>query len=1028
MKAINPSSISSLHAWQQHRSEIEAALTKAFRQHALSNRGFLAATGQAPKIAQHLYELAVHFLEDKLNETALSEAACKLADDGLAITSGAALMQAMTQAQHQWLAPDNGADGAGSLANFQVQFMAHLAQGREQIQQETQEKAQQALQQALHTQLQQQSDLSQAQGRRNQNLRQIMELNARLTLITDESALLDAAVSGICQTLDLEDVTFYEVHEPDQHWSIRTTTAAHLEPGHNIPAQVQTLLDQLQDEDWTIHRHETPDGRIITTYALVLQAGQHLFGAMIANSVVQTSSLYTPDAFALLLQTFAQNLATLWRNAVLLAETTQRARELEILHGRYVDSTWSSEKRLRQAEYRDNRLQIIQEPEETADTDTIRYPLQMADFPFGQVQLPAAASLDQNTYEFVEAIVHEMASALSNAQLLQTTRLYSNQLSVAAEVSRAATTYLDRDRLIAEVVELIRARFGLYYVGLFLTDEEQKRAVLQAGTGEAGRVQVEQDHNLPLDNHSMVGQAITSNQFQVANDVTMAFNFKMNPLLPETQSEAAFPLRARGHIIGALTVQSTQLGAFTDESITVLQSLTDQLAISIANAGLFAQTEATLQETSNLYEASRKLSEAPDQDSTYQVLVEFTQKTKLCDVIHIVRQANTEEVTDDDAADFIVTAKLWTGANIDFKPPEQYHADQLAPYNRPLETTRKIIIFADSKNEPSLNDGLRHLLKTYDVATTALLPILTEGQWLGTIILHRLGQTRPFTEDELQALRTLADQSAIILANQRLFAEIQTANEKLRQLDQLKTQFLANMSHELRTPLNSIIGFSRVILKGIDGPITPEQEEDLTSIHNNGQHLLTLINEILDMAKIEAGKMMLSFEEVDLAETSYSAITAVRNIVEEKGLTLRADIADDLPVIEADPVRLKQILINLLSNAAKYTDSGQIDLLVKADGAEHIQIAVQDTGIGIAPEDYETLFRPFEQIDNSSTRIAGGTGLGLPLTKWMVTMHHGEIWFDSQLGHGTTFCVRLPIFQPASALEHNVMTFMNSTE
>lgn len=634
------------------------------------------------------------------------------------------------------------------------------------------------------------------------------------------------------------------------------------------------------------------------------------------------------------------------------------------------------------------------------------------------VQSAEANAFEQNMISTLQTMGDQLAVAIENTQLLQTAQRYSNELSVAAEVSQATTTILDRDVLIAEVVELIRFRFDLYYVGLFLTDEEEQYAVLQSGTGEAGRAQIERGHKLALDSHSMVGQAITSNESQVSADVRTAVNFTPNPLLPDTRSEAALPLRVRGRIIGALTVQSTRLRAFADEAITVLQSLADQLAISIDNASLFAQAEATLRETSSLYEASRQLGEALDSDSTYAALENFVATADLADALQIVGPENGAE------EDHIISFRVWTRAGIDFHPPHRLPLAQIAPYNRPMEGAAKIVIFTDSQSESTISDALRAMLQLANVTTTALLPIFYEGNWLATLILHRMGPKRPFTAAELTALRTLTDQSATILANQRLFVEIQEANEKLRQLDQLKTQFLANMSHELRTPLNSIIGFSRVILKGIDGPITPEQEEDLTSIHNNGQHLLTLINEILDMAKIEAGKMMLAFENVDLAEVSQGAITAVRNLVEEKGLILLTDINQHLPTIEADPVRLKQILINLLSNAAKYTEQGQVELLVQQDGAEHVQIAVRDTGIGIAPEDHETLFRPFEQIDSSPTRAVGGTGLGLPLTRWMVKMHHGDIWFDSALGEGSIFYVRLPIFQPADAPTESSFNFL----
>jgi signal transduction histidine kinase/putative methionine-R-sulfoxide reductase with GAF domain len=1015
---MKPASPPLTQTWQQYHAEIESVLAQTFRQHALDNRGFLATTKQAEAVAGRLYALIGRFLDNRLTDAALSQAVHQLAEEGLAVTTGAALMQTVTEAQSQWLLSNNGSAGSNPLANFQIRFMAHLAQAREQIQQEIQENAQQALQQALHTQLQQQSKFSQEQEKRSQNLRYIMELNARLTLLTDEVELLDTAVDGICQTLDLEDVTFYEIHEPDQHWNIRTTTAPYLEPGHNIPVEVQRLLERLPNQEQLTHRYETEDGRIMTSYVLVLQTGSHLFGAMIANSVTQTGDLYTPDEFILLLQAFAQNLATLWRNAALLAETAQRARELEILHGRYVKSTWQSDRTIRQAQYDNNQLHLIDKTETAPAPETIAYPLQMADFPFGQIQLPATTPVDQDTHEFVEAIAHEMASALSNAQLLQTTRLYSNQLSVAAEVSRAATTYLDRDRLITEVVELIRSRFGLYYVGLFLVDNNRKRAVLHAGTGEAGRSQIEKGHTLKIGGRSMIGQAISLDLIQVAQDITNFANFKANPLLPHTRSELALPLRARGRIIGALTVQSTELNTFTDETITVLQSLADQLAISIDNAGLFAQTQATLNQTSNLYQASRQLSQALDQNATYLALIDFVNKSELCPIVHIVSQ----EVIDNKR--YLITNKLWTRAGIAFNPPRRYPMRQLAPYDKPSADTPKITILANSQNDPSINEEMRHLLKTYHISSTALLPIMIEGRWLATVILHRVGDKLPFYEDELEGFQTLVDQSAAILANQQLFAEIQTANEQLRQLDLLKTQFLANMSHELRTPLNSIIGFSRVMLKGIDGPITTEQEEDLTSIYNNGQHLLMLINEILDMAKIEAGKMTLTFEQVDLVETAHSAVNTVRNLIEEKGLDLTVQIDDNLPVVEADSIRLKQILINLLSNAAKYTEQGSIDLSIQQNEADYIQITVRDTGIGVAPEDYETLFRAFEQIDNSTTRTVGGTGLGLPITKWMVNMHHGDIWFESELGQGTTFYVKLPVYQPT--VEEYAITFIDT--
>jgi signal transduction histidine kinase len=269
---------------------------------------------------------------------------------------------------------------------------------------------------------------------------------------------------------------------------------------------------------------------------------------------------------------------------------------------------------------------------------------------------------------------------------------------------------------------------------------------------------------------------------------------------------------------------------------------------------------------------------------------------------------------------------------------------------------------------------------------------------------------RAYNENDVQLLRSIAIQTSLALANAELFEHIQQQNEELRELDQLKTQFLANMSHELRTPLNSIIGFSRVILKGIDGPVTPEQAEDLNSIFSNGHHLLNLINEILDMAKIEAGKMNLAFTQVDMVELSENVRKTVEGLIDAEKVELIWQVPADLPAIEADPMRFRQILLNLLSNAAKYTETGQIQFAIRPEG-ELIHIIVHDTGIGIAPEDYDRVFTPFEQVDNSNTRTTEGTGLGLPITRWLVEMHNGRIYFESELNIGTTFHLFLPVQQ-----------------
>jgi signal transduction histidine kinase/CheY-like chemotaxis protein len=283
-------------------------------------------------------------------------------------------------------------------------------------------------------------------------------------------------------------------------------------------------------------------------------------------------------------------------------------------------------------------------------------------------------------------------------------------------------------------------------------------------------------------------------------------------------------------------------------------------------------------------------------------------------------------------------------------------------------------------------------------------------------------QINAFSEDDVTVLQTLADQIAVALDNARSFEVAQKAVVEIQEADRLKSEFLANMSHELRTPLNSIIGFSRVILKGIDGPITDLQKQDLEAIHHSGQHLLDMINNILDLSKIEAGKMELSIEEMEISDVIDSVISTARGLIKEQPIQLIENVPDTLPMVLADRTRVRQIMLNLLQNATKFTDEGSIT--VSAEIIEDVEsekplikISVTDTGIGIAEEDQENLFERFSQVDSSLTRKVGGTGLGLSITKHLVEMQGGTIDLNSELGKGSTFWFTVPVATGAPIIE-----------
>jgi PAS domain S-box-containing protein len=331
-------------------------------------------------------------------------------------------------------------------------------------------------------------------------------------------------------------------------------------------------------------------------------------------------------------------------------------------------------------------------------------------------------------------------------------------------------------------------------------------------------------------------------------------------------------------------------------------------------------------------------------------------------------------------------------------------------------STGEVVVINDT-----VNDRLhKHNPLLPETKAEAAIPLRVGQRIIGTLDIQSI-EVDAFSEDDIAILQLLADQVAVGIDNARSYNLAQEAVEEMREIDRLKSQFLANMSHELRTPLNSIIGFARVILKGIDGPITELQQQDLTAIFNSGQHLLGLINDILDLSRIEAGKMELTFDDVSITDLISSVMSTAAGLVKDKPIELKTDIEGDLPMVRADAMRIRQVLINFLSNAAKFTDEG--DITVKAtleeqeEGQKSVMICVTDTGPGIAQEDQAKLFQPFSQVDASLTRKVGGSGLGLSICHHLIQMHNGQIGVDSAPDKGSMFYFSIPIAQNKSQME-----------
>lgn len=304
-----------------------------------------------------------------------------------------------------------------------------------------------------------------------------------------------------------------------------------------------------------------------------------------------------------------------------------------------------------------------------------------------------------------------------------------------------------------------------------------------------------------------------------------------------------------------------------------------------------------------------------------------------------------------------------------------------------------------------------------DTHSEMAIPLIVGSRILGVLDLQS-EQIGRFGVEDVQIKTILADQIAIAIQNAQFFASLeeQAVSEreiadKLRDVDRLKSQFLANMSHELRTPLNSIIGYSEVLLDGVDGELTPDAEEDVQAIHNSGKHLLSLINEILDLAKIEAGEMRLDRKPLDLVTQVKEIVQTAQVLVKDKPVVLEMVQETEIPLVNADQIRLRQIIWNLVSNAVKFTESGSVRIHLNRTDKNTVAVVVKDTGVGISKDKVDSVFERFSQVDGSSTRRAGGTGLGLTITKQLVELHNGEIFVESELGSGSTFWFTMPVHE-----------------
>ncbi len=304
------------------------------------------------------------------------------------------------------------------------------------------------------------------------------------------------------------------------------------------------------------------------------------------------------------------------------------------------------------------------------------------------------------------------------------------------------------------------------------------------------------------------------------------------------------------------------------------------------------------------------------------------------------------------------------------------------------------------------------LSRRANVRAVLSVPMLREGEAIGCILLRKPTAT-PYAPRQIELAETFAAQAVIAIQNVRLFTEIQEKSRQLEVASQHKSQFLANMSHELRTPLNAILGYTEMMVDGLYGEVPEKAQGVLERVQSNGKHLLGLINDVLDLSKIEAGQLVITAEPYSVADMVTTVLSATELLARTKGIGLGSAVAPGLPTGSGDARRLTQVLLNLVGNAIKFTDQGSVEVRA-AQVRDTFELSVVDTGFGIAPEDQKKIFEEFQQVDNTSTRKKGGTGLGLSISRKIVELHGGAITVESEIGKGSTFKVIVPIHVAAA--------------
>ena len=562
------------------------------------------------------------------------------------------------------------------------------------------------------------------------------------------------------------------------------------------------------------------------------------------------------------------------------------------------------------------------------------------------------------------------------------------------------------DAIVRSAVRLCHAAFG----GLHRVDGEMNTLAALHNMPDDEVEMLRRLFPRPIGRDSVSGRAFLERRVVHIRDIREDAEYSAAVRDPQAEkgyrTVVSVPMLREGVPIGAIVLWRREVQPFTDKQIDMVQTFADQAVIAIENVRLFKELEQrtrdlgqSLEEVGALSEVSRAVSSSLHLRRVLDTVASYAVSLSGCDAAAVVefnpaRQAYDVVASRNLDADFLEALQ---GTAIDLRRSmirRAAQSGQAVQVSDVAETTAEGMQLRDM----TLAAGFRALLA---------VPMGGEDDTRGLVLFRRAAGT--FDERSVNLVTALANQSKVAVENAHLFLEIEEKGQQLEVANRHKSEFLANMSHELRTPLNAIIGFSEVLLDRMFGELNDKQDEYLQDIFTSGKHLLSLINDILDLSKIEAGRMELELATFSLPMAVDNALTLVRTRAENHGITLGLDVDERLGDFVGDERKIKQILVNLLSNAVKFTPEGGRVGVHAGLANGHVEISVSDTGIGIAQEDQGLIFEEFRQAGQDHAGKREGTGLGLTLTRKFVELHGGSIRVKSEVGHGSTFTFTLPV-------------------